>query len=313
MMGVGADAGNGSVSIRLRTPTNRMEEIVSTDTLNTSDTSITGTAEDRALKAKHAAMWASGSYPTVVDDVVGALGGVLVDTVDVQPGQHVLDVAAGTGTAALPAARRGAHVTATDLTPELLEVGRADAAREGLDITWRTADAEALPYPDSAFDVVLSAIGVMFAPHHQDAADQLARVCRPGGTIGLLCWTPDGMLGALFATMKPFMPPPPPGAQPPPLWGGEDHLRGLFGNRVEWRTLTRDVLDVTAFADPHDYARHFTSYYGPTISARANAAREGREAQFDEALDRFCAEWNRGTPGSARFDMEYLVAVGTRR
>jgi hypothetical protein len=121
------------------------------------------------------------------------------------------------------------------------------------------------------------------------------------------------MLGALFATMKPFMPPPPPGAQPPPLWGGEDHLRGLFGDRVEWRTLTRDVLDVTAFADRYDYARHFTSYYGPTISARANAAREGREAEFDEALDRFCDEWDRGTPGSARFDMEYLLAVGTRR
>jgi 2-polyprenyl-3-methyl-5-hydroxy-6-metoxy-1,4-benzoquinol methylase len=121
-----------------------MEEIVSTDTLNTHNSSITGTAEDRALKAKHAAIWASGSYPTVVDDVVAALGGVLVDIVDIQPGQHVLDVAAGTGTSALPAARRGARVTATDLTPELLDVGRADAASEGLDITWQTADAEAL-------------------------------------------------------------------------------------------------------------------------------------------------------------------------
>ncbi len=153
----------------------------------------------------------------------------------------------------------------------------------------------------------------MFAPHHQDAADQLVRVCRPGGTIGLLCWVPDGMLGALFATMKPFAPPPPPGAQPPPLWGSEDHLRSLFGDRVEWGTLTREVLEITAFPTPRDYARHFTAYYGPTIAARANAVREGREAEFDEALGRFCDEWNRGTADRARFEMEYLLAVGTRR
>ena len=113
---------------------------------------------------------------TVVDDVVGSLGGILVDTVDVQPGQRVLDVAAGTGTSAIPAARRGADVTATDLTPELLDVGRAAAAAEGLDITWQTADAEALPFADAEFDVVLSSIGVMFAPHHQLAADELVRV-----------------------------------------------------------------------------------------------------------------------------------------
>ena len=181
---------------------------MSTDTLNTS---ITDTAEDRALKAKHAAMWASGSYPTVVDDVVAALGGILVDAVDIQPGQRVLDVAAGTGTSALPAARRGAQVTATDLTPELLDVGRADAATEGLDITWRTADAESLPYADHQFDVVLSAIGVMFAPHHQQAADELVRVCRPGGTIAILNWTPEGFIGQVFAAMKPYAPPPPPG------------------------------------------------------------------------------------------------------
>ena len=141
---------------------------------------ITTTAEDQALKAKHAAMWASGSYPAVVDEVVGPLGGILVETVDVQRGQRVLDVAAGTGSSALPAARRGAEVTATDLTPELLDVGRAAAAAEGLELTWQTADAEALPYADGEFDVVLSAIGVMFAPHHQQAADELVRVCRAG-------------------------------------------------------------------------------------------------------------------------------------
>jgi len=153
----------------------------------------------------------------------------------------------------------------------------------------------------------------MFAPHHQEAADELVRVCRPGGRIGLLCWTPDGMLGALFATMKPFMPPPPPGAQPPPLWGSEEHLRGLFGGRVEWGTLDRDTLEVTAFPEAHAYARHFISCYGPTIAARANAERNGQAAEFDAALDAFCDEWDRGTPGAARYEMQYLLAVGTRR
>ena len=147
-----------------------------TSTINSRNTAITDTPEDQALKAKHAAMWASGSYQTVVDDVVAPLGGILVETVEVQPGQRVLDVAAGTGTSAIPAARRGAEVVATDLTPELLDVGRADAEAEGLDLTWQTADAEGLPFDDASFDVVLSAIGVMFAPHHQQAADELVRV-----------------------------------------------------------------------------------------------------------------------------------------
>ena len=271
------------------------------------------TVDDTELKARHRKMWASGDYPRMVETFLLPLGPRLVEACDVRPGQRVLDVAAGTGNASLPAAERGARVTASDLTPELLEEGRRRAEAQGLELEWTEADAEHLPFEDGSYDVVMSSIGVMFAPHHQEAADQLVRVCRPRGTVGLLCWTPEGMIGALFRTMKPFAPPPPPGAQPPPLWGGEDHVHGLFGDRVEWRTLTRDVLEVTAFAHPQDYARHFTAYYGPTIAARANAAREGREAELDEALERFCEEWNRGTADAARFEMEYLVAVGTRR
>jgi hypothetical protein len=152
----------------------------------------------------------------------------------------------------------------------------------------------------------------MFAPHHQDVADELVRVCRPGGTIGLLSWTPEGMLGALFRTMGPFAAPPPPGAQPPPLWGSEAHLDELFAGRVEFGTLRREVLEITAFERPHDYAEHFKTRYGPTIAAQANARRTEREAEFDEALDRFCDEWNLGTPDRARFEKEYLLAVGTR-
>lgn len=280
-----------------------------TDTLNTSDTKISDTAEDRALKAKHAAMWASGSYRTVVDDVVAPLGGVLVDAVDVRPGQHVLDVAAGTGTSAVPAARRGAHVTATDLTPELLDVGRADATRQGLNITWQTADAEALPYPDSTFDVVLSAIGVMFAPHHQQAAAELVRVCRPGGTIAVLNWTPEGFIGQVFAAMKPYAPPPPPGASPGPLWGRADHVRSLFGDQVTDLVAHQQTLHVDRFTDGVEFREFMKAYYGPTIAVyRFIADDPAKVAALDADLaavaDRFLTD--------RAMEWEYLLVTARR-
>ena len=148
-----------------------------------------------------------------------------MEAAGVRAGDKVVDVAAGTGTSALPAARRGATVTATDLTPELLAIGRQQAEAEGLTVRWRTADAENMPCDDAEYDTVLSCIGVMFAPHHQAAADELVRICRPGGTIGVLSWTPEGFIGQMFATMKPYAPPPPPGASPAPLWGRADHVR----------------------------------------------------------------------------------------
>ena len=270
------------------------------------------TTSDPELKARHRAMWASGDYASMVETWLLPLGPRLVEACDIAPGMRVLDVAAGTGNAAIPAAQRGARVTASDLTPELLEAGRHRAQAEGLELEWVEADAERLPFDDASFDVVMSSIGAMFAPHHQDVADELVRVCRPAGTIGLLSWTPEGMIGALFRLMGPFASPPPPGAQPPPLWGSEEHVRELFGDRVEFRTLERDVLEITAFERPHDYGEHFKARYGPTIAARANASRSGREAEFDEALDRFSDEWNRGTADQARFEKEYLLAVGTR-
>ena len=268
---------------------------------------------DPELKTRHRAMWAAGDYPLMVETFLLPVGERLAAACDLGPGRRVLDVAAGTGNASIPAARTGATVTASDLTPELLQAGRRTAEAEGLELDWVEADAERLPFEDASYDVVMSSIGVMFAPHHQDAADELVRVCRPGGTIGLLSWTPEGMLGALFRTIKPFAAPPPPGAQPPPLWGSEQHLSGLFGERVAFETIERDVLDITAFERPRGYAEHFIAYYGPAIAARANAARDGREAQFDEAIGQFCDEWNRGTADRARFEMEYLVAVGTKQ
>jgi SAM-dependent methyltransferase len=273
---------------------------------------LSSTPSDSELKARHRAMWASGDYPSMVETFLLPIGERLVDACEIGPGMRVLDVAAGSGNASIPAAQRGAQVTASDLTPELLEAGRKRAEAEGLELEWVEADAERLPFDDESFDVVMSAIGAMFAPHHQEVADELVRVCRPGGTIGLLSWTPEGMIGALFRTMGPFAPPPPPGAQPPPLWGSEDHLRELFGDRVQFSTLERDILDIDAFERPHDYGEHFKERYGPTIAARANASRDGREGELDQALEAFCDEWNRGTPDDARFEQEYLVSVGKR-
>ncbi len=267
---------------------------------------------DTELKARHRAMWASGNYPSMVETFLLPLGPRLVEAAGIGPGTRVLDVAAGTGNASIPAAQTGASVVASDLTPELLEAGRARAEAVGVDLEWAEADAENLPFEDASFDVVMSSIGAMFAPNHQRVTDELVRVARPGGSIALLSWTPEGMIGGLFRTMGPFAPAPPPGAPPPPLWGSEEHIRGLFGDRVEWRTLERENLEITAFPQAADWATHFKELYGPTIATQANARREGREEEFERALYAFAEEWNRGIDDAARFEQEYLVAVGTR-
>jgi SAM-dependent methyltransferase len=275
-------------------------------------TSPAAISPDTALKARHRAMWASGDYPAMVETFLLPLGPRLVDASGVARGMRVLDVAAGTGNASIPAALRGADVVASDPTPELFVAGRARAQAAGASLDWVEADAEALPFESGSFDLVMSAIGVMFAPYHQVAADELVRVTRAGGTIGLLSWTPAGMLGALFRMMGPFAPPPPAGAQAPPLWGSEDHVRGLFGDRLEVTTQRREVLEVVAFERPRDYGELFKAFYGPTISIRAHAAANGREDEFDAAFDAFCEEWNLGSSEHARFEMEYLITVGTR-
>lgn len=267
---------------------------------------------DSELRVRHRRMWASGDYPEMVETFLLPLGPQLVEAAGIGPGMSVLDVAAGTGNASLPAARTGADIVASDLTPELLDAGRERAAAAGLELRWEEADAQALPFGDAGFDVVISSIGAMFAPFHEQVADELVRVLRPAGTLGLLSWTPEGMIGGLFRTIGQFAPPPPPGAQPPPRWGSEEHLRELFGDRIEWRTLERRTLAVDAFERPREFGEHFKALYGPTIAARANAEANGRGEEFDAALDAFCHEWNRGTDTAARFEMEFLIAVGDR-
>ncbi len=269
---------------------------------------------DRALKAKHRSMWAMGDYPAVVSDVIAELGPALVTAAGIGAGDHVLDVAAGSGNVAIPAAQAGARVVASDLTPELIDVGRQLATAGGVEVTWETGDAEALPYAEGSFDAVLSCVGVMFAPHHQTAADELVRVCRPGGTIGLIAWTPAGFIGQMFATMKPYAPPPPPGAQPPPLWGDENHVRELLGDRVEDLQVETRRLHVTHFRRPEDFRDYFKAVYGPTIAVYK--ALSGQDPDRSADLDRDLAELGRrfdiGT-GSTEMDWEYLLVTGRRR
>ncbi|TPG19083.1 class I SAM-dependent methyltransferase [Pedococcus bigeumensis] len=281
-------------------------------TTQTSGTAITDTDEDRALKSKHATMWALGNYPVVASDIIDSLGPILVEAAGITAGQRVHDVAAGSGNVAIPAARTGADVVATDLTPELLEKGRRDAEAEGLTLTWQVADAEALPFDDAEFDAALSCVGVMFAPHHQVVADELLRTVRPGGTIALLSWTPEGFIGQMFATMKPYAPPPPPGAQPPPLWGHVDHVRELLGDRVEDLTARQQDLVVDEFATPEDFRDFFKTNYGPTIAVyKAIADDPDKVAALDRDLVALAERFDRGD-GHTVLDWEYLLVTARR-
>ncbi|MEU6188587.1 class I SAM-dependent methyltransferase [Nocardia sp. NPDC047038] len=266
-----------------------------------------GSAE---LKRRHRAMWALGDYPSVATEVISGLGRRLVEACRIGAGQHVLDIAAGSGNAAIPAAETGAEVVASDLTPELFEAGRRLAAERGVELRWQQADAEALPYADADFDAVISCVGVMFAPFHQAAADEMLRVTRPGGTIGLINWTPTGFIGQMFATMKPFAPPPPPGAQPPPLWGDETHVRSLLGDRVTDLELRRENAVIDRFADGAEFRDFFKSYYGPAVAVyKAIAAEPDRVAQLDRELTELAA---RHDLSDGRMEWEYLLVTARR-
>jgi SAM-dependent methyltransferase len=255
-------------------------------------------------------LWALGDYHAVATELIAPLGPRLVEAAGVGAGQHVLDVAAGTGNAALPAARTGADVVASDITQRLLDIGRSAAEAEGLDLDWRADDAQALPYDDGEFDAAISCVGVMFAPRHQEAADELTRVVRPGGTIGLLSWTPQGFIGRMFATMKPFAPAPPPGVQPPPLWGDEEHVRGLLGDRVTDVVARREPLPVDRFRTPEEFRDFFKATYGPTIAVyRSLADDPARTAELDAALVDLGAT---NDLGDGRMEWEYLLLTARR-
>jgi ubiquinone/menaquinone biosynthesis C-methylase UbiE len=276
--------------------------------------SIVQSDVDRQLKAKHRALWASGDYPSVAAELIPELGPELVRAAGIQPGDRVLDVAAGSGNAAIPAAEAGGNVTASDLTPELFDAGRGIAEQRGVELEWVEADAEALPFADNSFDAVISCVGVMFAPHHQAAADELVRVVRPGGTIALINWTPDGFIGNLFKTMKPYAPPPPPGASPAPLWGSEDHVRELFADRVTDLTMQRQTVVLDHCTQPAEFREYWKSNYGPTIAAyKFNADASERVEALDRDFLDFLTSSNRGDDQRAVWEAEYLLVTATKR
>ncbi len=266
-------------------------------------------SDDAALKAKHAAMWAMGNYPAVATEVIASLGPILVEATGVGPGDRVLDIAAGSGNAAIPAAQAGAEVVASDLSPDLVETGRQQAETVGARLRWEVADAEHLPYDDAEFDAAISCVGIMFAPHHQEAADELVRVVRPGGRIGLISWTPSGFIGRMFATMKPYAPPPPAGAQPPPLWGDEAHVRALLGDRVTDVVAETRSVRVELFADGAAFRDFFKRNYGPTIAVyRSLADDPARSEELDAALAKLGDD---ALSGDA-MGWEYLLLTASR-
>jgi ubiquinone/menaquinone biosynthesis C-methylase UbiE len=230
------------------------------------------------------------------------------------PGQRVLDVAAGTGNTAIRAAEAGAEVVASDLTPENFEPGRREADAHGVELEWIEADAEALPFADGEFDVVTSSFGAIFAPDHQAVADEMLRVCRPGGMIGMLNFTPEGLISDFFGALAPYMPPPLPGALPPPMWGSQEHVRELFSDRVESLDMTRGHY-VERADSPHDYRELFKQTFGPVVATYASLAEEPQRAA---ALDRdfldFATRTNTGPPdGPAEYRYEYLLVIARKR
>lgn len=262
----------------------------------------------RAIKARQQAMWASGDF-AVIGATLQIVGELLNEAADVRAVHDVLDVAAGSGNATLAAARRFARVTSTDYVPALLERGRRRADAEGFaNVRFEVADAEALPYPDASFDVVLSTFGVMFAPDHQRAAAELVRVCKPGGRIGLANWTPSGFLGELLRLVARHVPPAP-GVQSPLLWGTAAHIGALFGGSPNVEHTTRQFA--FRYRSPEHWVEVFRSFYGPTYTAFLALDAEGQSA-LEADLIALLRTHDQGGGGGLVVQGEYLETVITK-
>ncbi len=258
------------------------------------------------LKQKHHATWAAGDYGDIAG-LVEEVGVAVVEAAGIEAGQDVLDVATGTGNAALVAAGKGAKVTGLDLTPELFEKARERAADAGVEVEWVEGDAEELPYEDGTFDRVLSAIGIQFAPRHEVVAKELARVCRPGGLIVLGNWCADGMIGEMFKLMGGYLPKPPDFVSSPALWGDEDHVRRLFDGLGVDLSFERRTC-VVPFESAEENARVFEEKYGPTIKAMEALGPEQwgeLRGKWLELIDRFLE------PGKG-VSQDYFVITGRR-
>ena len=264
-----------------------------------------------ALKLAHRATWAAGDYPAVAEHIADGPVRAALAAAQVRRGTRVLDVATGSGNVALLAAEAGARVVGLDLVPELLDVAHSRALGTGLDIEWAHGDAEALPFADGLFDSVTSVFGVQFAPRHQVTADELVRVCRPGGTIGLVNWTPEGLIGEMFQIMGRYLPSPPAFATAPPLWGDERHVRELFAHQDVTLSFTR-ASNLFAFDSVDAYQTFFEQCYGPTVKAQEKLVPDGRWDECRAELRVLFDRRNTATDGSCRIHAEY-VAISINR
>ena len=261
-----------------------------------------------ALKARQQSAWGTGDY-AVVGTTLQIVGELLAEASDLKTDERVLDVAAGNGNATLAAARRGCVVTSTDYVGSLLERGAERARAERLEVTFQTADVEELPFADASFDALVSTFGVMFAPDHTRAAAEMARVCRPGGRIGLANWTPNSLIGRMFKVLGGYVPPPA-GVQPPSLWGTEDHVRSLFSGQLAQVTAVPRVFNFRYRSAAH-FVEVFRAWYGPVNKVFAAQSPEQAEALTGE-LVALLESLNRA-PGSLVVPSEYLEIVVTRR
>ena len=269
----------------------------------------TTTTDLTALKSRQQTAWASGDY-AVIGTTLQLVGEQLAEACDLRFDERVLDVAAGNGNATLAAARRGGRVTSTDYVASLLDRGAERARAERLEVAFQVADVEALPFDDASFDVVLSTFGVMFAPDQARSASEMARVCRPGGRIGLANWTPAGFIGQLFKTLGRHVPPPA-GVQPPSLWGVEAHLHTLFGERAAKIDVTPRLFNFRYRSAAH-FIDLFRTWYGPVH--KAFAALPGDKATaLEQDLSELLNSMNRAGADSLIVPSEYLEIVVTRR
>jgi SAM-dependent methyltransferase len=267
--------------------------------------SVPGPAQ---VKERQQQMWASGDFHAVAT-LIQPVADVLCEAVDLQAGWRVLDVACGSGNAAIAAARCGCDALGVDYVPALLARGRRRAEAEGLLIELLEGDAEAIPFPAGSFDAVLSVFGSMFAPDHLQAAMELARVCRPGGRIGLATWTPDGFIGEMLKVVAAHVPPPP-GVPSPILWGTEPYLRELLGDQID--TLAcRERTFTFRFRSAEAYVDYFRTYYGPTVKAFEAVGTAGGDALFGDLVD-LVRRHARPTPGPVSIPATYLETVAVR-
>jgi len=260
-----------------------------------------------AIKIRQKTTWEAGDY-AIIGSTLQIVGELLCEAADLRSNQRVLDVAAGNGNATLAAARRFADVISTDYVGALLERGRERAQAERLSVKFQEADAEALPFADESFDVVLSTFGVMFTPNQAKAASEMMRVCRPCRKIAMANWTPQGFIGELFKTIGKYVPPSP-GVASPLLWGSESHLNSLFGRSVTVSAATRNFI--FRYKSPGPWVEIFSSYYGPIVKAFASideSARRALDADLYAVLNRF----NVAKDGTLVIPGEYLEAIVTK-